>query len=116
VTIPHSVASDLFGLVRATHALVVTLHKRVDQLEKIIMSAQDDFKTAEAQMLAALKADLASRAQAISDAVAKAQAAWEANDEAKWAEAAQDMKDASAAIQAAGGGGFTPSGNVPAGG
>ena len=94
--------------------LLRILNRKADR----IMSAQNDFMTAEAEMLAALKADLAGRGQAIDAAVAKAQAAWEANDEAKWQQATQDMKDASAAIQAAGAQSppFTPSGNVPAGG
>lgn len=97
---------------------LVHIQRMLESLEMMIMSAQDEFRTAEAEMLAALKADLASRVQAINDAVAKAQAAWEADDEAKWQQAAQDMKDASAAIQAAGvqPPPFTPSGNVPAGG
>lgn len=97
-----------------THGLVVNLHRKWSKLESTIMAAREEFRNAESQMLAALKAELAGRATAIDDAVARAKAAWEADDEAAWKQATQDMAEASAALQAAGaGGGFTPSGNTP---
>lgn len=108
-----SALADLFAQARATHELVKSLHRKVDNLERIMTANDDKLQAALDQLTAAFNAEKQQIATELQAATAAARAAQQADDQAEFDKATDRILDL--AKQASQPSGFTPSGNVPAG-